>query len=71
MMVLYRVAAAMLWFGVAFAIATVIIAVTLVLVVGAVLMGALMPGRTIKGQLRSLDFNTRVVIAQVKALNPR
>jgi hypothetical protein len=57
-----------LWFGIAFAVCTVVVAVALVLVVGAVLMGVLMPSRTVGGQLRSLALNTRQAVIEVDAL---
>lgn len=68
---LYRVISFMLWFGIAFAVCTIVVAVALVLVVGAVLMGALTPGRTASGQLRSLVLNTRQAVIEVKVLDPR
>jgi hypothetical protein len=65
---LYRVIAFLLWFGVMFAICTVIIAVALMFVVGAVVMGLVTPSRTVGGQLRSLYANTEAGIAHVEAL---
>lgn len=65
---LWRVWVFLLWFGVMFAVCTVVIAAALALVIGAVLAGLLMPSRTVRGQLRSLDLNTRAAIAHVQAL---
>lgn len=68
MVAIWRMWVFLLWFGVMFAVCTVVIAVALVFGVGAVLAGLLMPSRTVRGQLRSLDLNTRAAIAQVQAL---
>ncbi|HWF49080.1 MAG TPA: hypothetical protein VG294_00430 [Solirubrobacteraceae bacterium] len=64
----WRIWAFMLWYGCMFAVCTVVIAVALVLVVGAVVMGVLMPSRTVRGQLRSLAQNTRQLVAEIDAL---
>ncbi len=58
------------WFGVMFAICTVIIVVALVAVVGAGVYGLVSPTRTPKTALRSLVANTEAGIAHVKALRP-
>jgi hypothetical protein len=67
---LYRLIGLMLWFGVMFAICTVIIAVVLTLVIGAVVMGLTMPSRTVRGQLAALVLNARQLVIEVDALRP-
>lgn len=69
-MFFYLLICALFAFGIAFALCSVIVAVALVLVVGAVVMGLAMPSRTVRGQLRSVVLNTREAIAQVNALRP-
>lgn len=69
--VIWRVWAVAMWFGIMFAVCTVIIALALVCVVGAVLYGALSPTRTVGGQLRSLAANGAEAASQIKSLNPR
>ena len=66
---LWRLIAFMLWFGTAFAVATVIIAVALMAVIIAVVYGSA-PSRTVSGQLSWLFLNTREGIAHVQALKP-
>jgi hypothetical protein len=67
----WRILAFMLWFGVAFVLCTVVIALVLVLITGAVLMGLFMPSRTVRGQLASVVLNCGEAVAHVKALDPR
>ena len=67
-MAVYRLIAFMVWFGIMFALITAAIAVALVFAIGTVVMGLVMPSRTVGGQLRSLYANTEAGIAHVKSL---
>ncbi len=69
--VIWRIWAFAIWFGVMFAVCSVIIAIALCAVLLAVLAGLLMPSRTVGGQLRSLSLNVRELVAQIQALDPR
>ena len=60
-----------IWFGVMFAVLTVIVAGSLVLIVGAVAVGCALPSRTVRGQLRSLIANVEASVAHVRALGSR
>jgi len=62
--IFWRMIVFTVWFGVAFALCTVIIAVALV----AVLVGLVMPSRTVRGQQRSLLANTEAAIGHIRAL---
>lgn len=69
--VIWRVWCLAMWFGIMFAVLTVIIALALVCVVGAVVYGALSPTRTVRGQLRSVVANGAEAASQIQSLNPR
>jgi Na+-translocating ferredoxin:NAD+ oxidoreductase RnfD subunit len=69
-MALYRLIAFMVWFGVMFALCTIVVAVALALIVGAVLMGLTMPSRTVRGQLRSVVVNCGDLATEIDALRP-
>jgi hypothetical protein len=68
---IWSIIAMMMWFGIMFAVCTILIAALLVLIIGAVLMGLIMPSRTVRGQLRSLDANVCAAIEQVRSLKHR
>ncbi len=70
MLTLYRVLAFLVWFGVMFAICTVIIAVALVGILLAVVYGVGSPSRTPASCLRSLGVNVREGIERIQALRP-
>jgi hypothetical protein len=55
-----------MWFGVMFAVCSVIIGAALVAVLLAVVYGLVSPSRTVGGQLRSLYGNTEAGIAHLK-----
>jgi hypothetical protein len=67
-MIIWRVWAFAMWFGVMFAICTVIIGAALIAVLLAVLYGLVSPTRTPASCLRSLAVNTEAGIAHVRAL---
>jgi hypothetical protein len=69
--IFWRVWVFLLWFGVMFAICTVIIGAALIAVLLAVVYGTLSPSRTVGGQLRSLQLHTTEGIALVQALKRR
>jgi hypothetical protein len=54
--------------GIIVAVVAIGIAVALVAVAGAVAMGLLMPSRTVRRQLRTLDLTITEGIAQIRAL---
>ena len=66
----WRMIAFTVWFGVAFALCTVVIVAALVAIIGAIVYGLISPTRTPKTALRSLLANTEAGIAHVKALRP-
>lgn len=68
--IFWRMIVFTVWFGVAFALCTVIIAVAVLAIIGAVVYGLVMPSRTVKGQLRTLDLTISEGIAHVRALRP-
>lgn len=70
-MLLWRLWVFMLWFGIMFAICTVIIGAALIAVLLAIVMGILMPSRTVGGQLRSLQLHTTEGITLVQGLKRR
>jgi hypothetical protein len=67
-MIIYRVLAAMIWFGIMFAVCTVIIAAALVTVIGAVVVGLASPTRTPASSLRVLVANASAAVVHVRAL---
>jgi hypothetical protein len=69
--IIWRIFMFMLWFGVMFAVCTVVIAVAFVFIIAAILMGLVMPSRTVLGQLRSLDTNVSTLVAEIRSKNPR
>jgi hypothetical protein len=66
----YRMIVFMLVVGIIIAVVAIGIAVALVAVIGAVVMGLVMPSRTVRGQLRTLDLTISEGIAVVRALRP-
>ena len=68
---IYRLIAFLMWFGVMFALCTILIAVALLVVTGAVVMGLAMPSRTVAGQLRSVQLHAREGIALIQGLGSR
>lgn len=67
---IYQLIAFMLFVGIVTAVIAIGLAVMLCAVAGAVAMGALMPSRTVKGQLRTLDRTITEGIAIIKGLRP-
>jgi hypothetical protein len=69
-LILWRLWVFMLWLGALIAVLTIVIALGVVLVVGAVVMGLTMPSRTIRGQLASVVLNFGELVDRIRALRP-
>lgn len=69
-MIIWRLWVTAMWFGVAAAATTVVIAAALIAVLLAVLVGLVMPSRTVGGQLRSLYANSSEANERIQALRP-
>jgi hypothetical protein len=59
------------WFGVAFALTTVVVVAALAGILGAVAFGILSPSRSPASSLRSLAVNASDAVAHVRQLDPR
>jgi hypothetical protein len=68
---LYQLIAFMVFVAIVTTVIAIGLAVFLVLVIGAVLMGLLMPSRTVKGQLQTLDRTITEGFSIIKGLDPR
>jgi hypothetical protein len=71
MMALYRAIAFCVWFGVAFVLCAIVLAVAAIAVIGAVAFGLLSPTRTPRSSLAALRLNAEAAIAHVRALKPQ
>ena len=68
---IYRLVVFLLWFGVMFALCTILTAVALFVVTGAVVMGLATPSRTVAGQVRSVQLHAREGVALIQGLGSR
>jgi predicted membrane protein len=68
---LWSILAFLVWWGVMFALCTIVIAVVLAAVLLTAVYGLLMPSKTIRGQLQALYAFACAAVAQVKTLDHR